>query len=72
MTKKVKLKITGMHCNSCSLLIDGDLEDLDGVKCSNTNYAKQETEIEFDEDKLDEHTIVKTIKKTGYNVVWDI
>ncbi len=52
MTKK-KFKITGMHCTSCAMNIDGELEDTEGVKESSTNYAKQETEVEFDEKKLD-------------------
>ena len=52
MIIKKKLKIEGMHCASCAMNIDFDLEDLDGVKSSNTNYAKSETEVEFDEDKI--------------------
>jgi P-type Cu+ transporter len=64
--KKVKLKIEGMHCTSCAMNIDFDLEDLDGVKASKTSYAKQETEVEFDEGKLDTKILVETIKKTGY------
>ena len=65
MTKK-RLKIEGMHCVSCAMNIDFDLEDLDGVKKSQTNYAKQVTEVEFDEKKLGQKDIVERIKKTGY------
>ena len=65
--KKVKLKINGMHCSSCAMNIDFDLEDLDGVKESRTNYAKQITEIEFDEGKVKEELLIETIKKTGYS-----
>jgi copper chaperone CopZ len=64
--KIIKFNIEGMHCTSCAMNIDFDLEDLDGVKASKTSYAKQETEVEFDEGKLDEKVIVETIKKTGY------
>lgn len=65
--KKVKLKITGMHCVSCALSIDGDLEDfVEGVIASNTNYAKQETEVEFDEKKVTIAQILEQVKKTGY------
>lgn len=65
--KKVKLKIEGMHCTSCAMNIDGDLEDLlEGVKSSSTNYAKSETEVEFDEGKVKTEDIIKTIEKTGY------
>lgn len=63
---KVKLKINGMHCTSCAMSIDGDLEDTKGVKKSNTSYAKQETEVEYDPEKLDEKRIIEVIKKTGY------
>ena len=64
--KKIKLKIEGMHCTSCAMNIDFDLEDLEGIKSAKTSYAKEETEVEFDEDKLKTEIIVETIKKTGY------
>lgn len=63
---KQKLKISGMHCTACSMNIDFDLEDLDGIKLSKTNYAKQESEVEFDEDEVKIENIIKTIEKTGY------
>jgi Cu+-exporting ATPase len=67
MTKKVILKITGMHCTSCAMNIDGDLEDMvKGIKSSNTNYAKAETEVEFDEKEAKIEQIIGQIKKTGY------
>ncbi len=66
MTKK-KFKIIGMHCTSCAMSIDGDLEDLlEGVKSANTSYAKSETEVEFDEEKVSVEQIVKSIENTGY------
>ena len=63
---KKKLKIEGMHCTSCAMNIDFDLEDLEGVNSVKTSYAKQECEIEFDEDKVTDEKIVETIKKSGY------
>lgn len=66
---KLKLKITDMHCVSCSILIDGDLEDLEGVKFSQTNFAKAETEVEFDEEKVSLDSILKTIKTSGYTAM---
>jgi len=67
MTKKV-LKIDGMHCVSCTMLVDGDLEDLKGVKSSKTNFAKAMCEVEFDETEININQIVKTVKNTGYKV----
>lgn len=66
MTKKLTFKIDGMHCTSCAMSIDGDLEDfVNGVKSSNTNYAKSETEVEIEENANIEE-IVTQIGKTGY------
>ena len=65
--KKVKLKIEGMHCTSCAMNIDGDLEDMSvGIKFARTSYAKSETLVEFDEAKVNLDDIINTIKKTGY------
>lgn len=61
-----KFKITDMHCSSCALTIDMDLEDLDGVRGVKTSYAKGESEIEFDPQKVSEQKILETIKKSGY------
>ncbi len=64
--KKLKLKIDGMHCTSCAMSIDGDLEDTEGVKESRTNYAKQVCEVEFDEKKLNPKKIAEIVKEIGY------
>jgi copper chaperone CopZ len=69
-TVKKKLKIEGMHCSSCAMSIDFDLEDLKGVKSANTNYAKQETEVEFDESNVKLEQICNQIKKTGYKATF--
>lgn len=66
---KKKLKIDGMHCNSCAMTIDFDLEDLEGIKSSRTSYAKAETEVEFDPEKINEQDIIATVKKSGYTAV---
>lgn len=66
MIKKL-FKISGMHCTSCAFNIDGELEDTVGVKQANTNYAKAQTEVEFDLEKISEEEIIKIIKKVGYS-----
>ncbi len=66
--QKVKLKITGMHCTSCAMTIDGDLEDfVKGVKSAKTSYAHQECVVEFDEEKVKIDQIITQIKETGYD-----
>lgn len=60
------LTIDGMHCTSCAMNIDFDLEDIPGVTSSKTNYAKQETVVQFDEGKVSIDDIILSIRKTGY------
>lgn len=63
---KKKLRIDGMHCTSCAMSIDGDLEDTKGVKSAKTSYAKQECEVEFEEEVVKIEEILKVVDKTGY------
>ncbi len=65
--KKVKLNIFGMHCTSCAMNIDGELEDTEGVKEAKTNYAKQETEVTFDPEKISEDKMISIIRKVDEN-----
>ncbi len=62
------LKINGMHCTSCAMLIDCDLEDTKGVVKANTQYAKQATEVVFEDEQVSLEEIIKVVKKTGYEV----
>lgn len=64
--KQVKLKIEGMHCVGCSMNIDGELEDLAGVKEANTSYAKAETTVSYDPDKVSQKDLEAAVKKAGY------
>lgn len=66
---QLQLKVTGMHCTSCAMNIEGELEDLQGVKRVNVHFAKQLTQVEYDETQVDSHQIITTIEKLGYQVV---
>ena len=66
--KKVIFKIIDMNCTSCSISIDGDLEDTKGIKSARTSYAKAQTEVEFDPKLVSEQEIIKILKNTGYTV----
>lgn len=68
MVKK-KFKIEGMHCTSCAMNIDSELEDTEGVKSASTNFAKCIVDVEYDSAKLSEKEIIKTIKSAGYNAI---
>lgn len=66
---KKKFKIIGMHCTSCAITIDMDLEDLEGVAAAQTSYARAEVEVKFDPDKITDSLILETVKKSGYTAV---
>lgn len=63
----IKLNIFGMHCTSCAMNIDGDLEDTEGVKEAKTNYAKQQTEVTFDPKKVSVEKMISIIRKIEDN-----
>lgn len=66
MVKKT-YKINGMHCTSCALMIESNLEDLGvKVKCS---FSKEELEVEFDPEKIKEEKIKEVVKNTGYELI---
>lgn len=60
-------KVDGMHCSSCAMVIEGELEDCgaDKARCS---FARQTLEVEFDEKKLDGEKIKNIVKLAGYNL----
>lgn len=64
----IALKIDGMHCMSCSMNIDGELEDTPGVIEADTNYAKGESTITFDPKKVNREKLSQVIEKLGYRV----
>ena len=68
MIQSQKFKIDGMHCTSCAMNIDGELEDTPGVLEATTNYARQETLVRYDDAVVRPEELSMVIKKTGYAV----
>jgi copper chaperone CopZ len=66
MIIKQIFKISGMHCTGCTLEIDDALEESEGVEESNTHYAKAETEVKFDPEKISVDKLTKLIETVGY------
>lgn len=66
MIKKT-YKVKGMHCTSCALVIEGDLEDA-GVQ-ARCDYARETLEVEYDPASVAEDTIESVVAKAGYSVV---
>lgn len=65
---KKTFKVKGMHCNSCSTLIENALKYKEGIGGVSASYSKEEVEIDFNSEKISEKEIKETIKKCGYEV----
>jgi copper chaperone CopZ len=65
--KKQIFNIQGMHCTACAMNIDGELEDTRGVTSASTNYAKSQTTVEYDANKVKEKDLIAAIKRAGYD-----
>jgi copper chaperone CopZ len=65
----VTFKIDGMHCTSCAMSIDGELEEIKGVISAETRYAQSQTSVIFDPAKTDITTIQTAIEALGYTAI---
>lgn len=59
-------RVEGMHCASCSLLIDGTLRDLPGVSQSNTDLKSGRATVQLDTARTDTQQVIDTISGLGY------
>jgi len=62
---KATYKINGMHCASCALLIEKNLNKLPGVKNAVVNYASQKATVEGD-GYFSASDVIKSVKDSGY------
>lgn len=65
--KHTTLRIIGMSCPSCVADIEGVIQKLPGVKEASVSYATGTLHVIFDEQKIQEVVLAKTIKKLGYS-----
>ncbi len=68
MTKLV-LKVKGMHCASCAILIDKLLKRQEGIVAVSTSYGAQKVALEFEESKISLEQIDAFVNKLGYDVI---
>lgn len=66
-TARLTFTIEGMHCASCTMLIDEVLEDLDGVHRSTTKLSKRQTVVDVDPAVCTPEGIVTAIAEAGYS-----
>jgi copper chaperone CopZ len=60
------LQTSGMHCQSCAMLIEMNVSDLPGVSSVKADYASGETTVTYDDDLVAVDALVEEIVKAGY------
>ncbi len=61
--------IKGMHCASCSSVIEKTLKKIDGVQTAEVNYATDKAKISFDKEKTGPQIFSKHIEPLGYSLL---
>ena len=64
---KAELHIDGMRGDSCAALIKDTLEDTAGVQSAEVNFGGKTAVVSFDEDVVQQKTLIKKLQDIGYN-----
>ena len=59
-------RVDGMHCGSCALLIDDALEELPGVRSTQTRVKKGLSTVELDLTQSRPEDVIGAIEQLGY------
>lgn len=63
------LKIDGMDCSACALLIEEKLSQIPGVHHAEVSFQKKQAALNYDPRAVDPSQFVKAITDAGYRVV---
>ena len=63
---KEKYDVIGMSCSACSAHIDKAIRHLDGVVDVNVNLLSNSMVVEYDEDQLNQASIIQAVENAGY------
>src|SRR3989344_1217242 len=61
-------RVKGMHCASCSSLIEKTFKKVAGVHSAEVNYGTEKAKISFDSKKTNPHELSKHIEHLGYSL----
>ncbi len=68
MTTKKLMKIAGMECPNCAMILERIEDKVAGVTMVEASYHKSRMMIEFDEAQVTEEQIKAEVKRLGYDV----
>lgn len=61
-------KVKGMHCASCSSVIEKTFKKVEGVHSAEVNYGTEKAKLSFDPSKTNPHDLSKHIEHLGYSL----
>jgi len=65
---KSEIKVSGMRCSGCEMLVSEALEEMDGVQQAKASHETGLVEIEYDESMVDLAAIEAVIESQGFHV----
>ena len=60
--------VKGMHCASCSSVIEKTFKKVEGVHSTEVNYGTEKAKVSFDPSKTSPHDLSKHIEPLGYSL----
>ncbi|MFH1522606.1 MAG: sulfite exporter TauE/SafE family protein [Patescibacteria group bacterium] len=66
--KKISFKIEGIHCKSCKILIETEVDVLEGVKDIEVDYQNNDCVVNFDDQKISFSKIKRKIESLNYQI----
>ena len=61
-------RVKGMHCASCSSVIEKTFKKVEGVHSVEVNYGTEKAKVSFDPSKTNPHDLSKHIEPLGYSL----
>src|SRR3989344_3198010 len=62
-------RVKGMHCASCSSIIEKTFKKVEGVQSAEVNYGTEKAKVSFDPSKINPQELSKKIEPLGYSLV---
>lgn len=62
-------RVKGMHCASCSAIIEKTFKKAEGVHSAEVNYGTETAKVSYDATKTDPHKLSAKIEPLGYSLV---
>lgn len=68
---KKTFEIKGMHCASCSMVIENSLKKVEGISKAVVNIATEKATITYDKTKVTDEKIFSAVSNVGYEALVD-